>query len=162
MDRQTGKYSRHHYLEHNPRRTAERLGGARVGLSELHDAILSRKWKLETGGINFIFLVWVLGGSTCQQQATCISRTELFEQFCQLPHFFLWVRCDYPGVISSGRWLLGSPLSAVDRQLGPRAWCPRSCRQAKTVRAQSPGVGRFADCPQEFASLSHIQSGRNQ
>ena len=34
---------------------------------------------------------------------------------------------------SSGMWVLGSPLSAVVWQLGPRAWCLLQCLQAKTV-----------------------------
>ena len=37
--------------------------------------------------------------------------------------FFFCVRCD-DRAKSSGRWLLGSPPSAVVQQLAPRAWCP--------------------------------------
>ena len=45
--------------------------------------------------------------------------------------FFFCVQCDHR-VKSSGRGLLGSPLSAVVRQHAPRAWCPLLCLQAKT------------------------------
>ena len=63
---------------------------------------------------------------------------------------------------SSGRWLLGSPPSAVVRQLAPRAWCPLQCLLAKTVGVLSPGVGRSEECAQGFAPQSHIHSGLNQ
>ena len=46
--------------------------------------------------------------------------------------FFFCVRCD-DHAKSSGRWLLGSPLSAAVPQLAPRAWCPLQCLLAKTV-----------------------------
>ena len=81
---------------------------------------------------------------------------------CGVPHFFFFcVRCD-DRAKSSGRWLLGSPLSAVVRQLAPRAWCPLQCLLAKTVGVLSPGVGRSEECAQEFAPQSHIHSGLNQ
>ena len=47
---------------------------------------------------------------------------------------------------SPGRGLLGSPLSAVVRQLAPRVWCPLPCVLAKTVGVLSPGVGRSEEC----------------
>ena len=75
--------------------------------------------------------------------------------------FFFCVRCDDRDK-SSGRWLLGSPLSAVVWQLAPRAWCPLQCLLAKTVGVLSPGVGRSEECAQEFAPQSHIHSGLNQ
>ena len=75
--------------------------------------------------------------------------------------FFFCVRCD-DRAKSSGRWLLGSPPSAVVRQLAPRAWCPLKCLLAKTVGVLSPGVGRSEECAQEFAPRSHIHSGLNQ
>ena len=75
--------------------------------------------------------------------------------------FFFCVRCD-DRAKSSGRWLLGSPPSAVVRQLAPRAWCPLQCLLAKTVGVLSPGVGRSEECAQGFAPQSHIHSGLNQ
>ena len=75
--------------------------------------------------------------------------------------FFFCVRCD-DCAKSSGRWLLGSPPSAVVRQLAPRAWCPLQCLLAKTVGVLSPGVGRSEECAQGFAPQSHIHSGLNQ
>ena len=75
--------------------------------------------------------------------------------------FFICVRCDLRAK-SSGRWLLGSPPSAVVRQLAPRAWCPLQCLQAKTVDVLSPGVDRFEECAQVFAPQSHIHNGLNQ
>ena len=75
--------------------------------------------------------------------------------------FFFCIRCD-DRAKSSDRWLLGSPPSAVVRQLAPRAWCPLQCLWAKTVGILSPGVGRFEECAQEFAPQSHIHSGLNQ
>ena len=72
--------------------------------------------------------------------------------------FFFCVRCD-DRAKSSGRWLLGSPPSAVVRQLAPRAWCPLQCLLAKTVGVLSPAVGRSEECAQEFAPQSHIHSG---
>ena len=75
--------------------------------------------------------------------------------------FFFCVRC-YDCAKSSGRLLLGSRLSAVVRQLAPRAWYPLQCLLAKTVGVLSPGVGRSEDCAQEFAPQSHIHSGLNQ
>ena len=58
--------------------------------------------------------------------------------------------------------LLVSPLSAVVRQLAPRAWCPLQCLLAKAVGVLSPGVGRSEECAQGFAPQSHIHSGLNQ
>ena len=55
--------------------------------------------------------------------------------------FFFCVRCD-DHAKSSGRWLLGSPPSAVVQQLAPRAWCPLQGLLAKTVGVLSPGLGR--------------------
>ena len=75
--------------------------------------------------------------------------------------FFFCVRCD-DRAKSPGRWLLGSPPSAVVRQLAPRAWCPLQCLPAKTVGVLSPGVGRPEECAQGFAPQSHIHSGLNQ
>ena len=75
--------------------------------------------------------------------------------------FFFCVRCD-DRAKSSGRWLLGSPPSAVVRQLAPRAWCPLQCLLAKTVGVLSPGVGRSEECAQGFGPQSHIHSGLNQ
>ena len=75
--------------------------------------------------------------------------------------FFFCVRCDYLAK-SSGQWLLGSPPSAVVRQLAPRAWCPLQCLLTKTVGVLSPGVGRSEECAQEFALQSHIHSELNQ
>ena len=75
--------------------------------------------------------------------------------------FFFCVRCD-DRAKSSGRWPLGSPPSAVVRQLAPRAWCPLQCLLAKTVGVLSPGVGRSEECAQGFAPQSHIHSGLNQ
>ena len=75
--------------------------------------------------------------------------------------FFFCVWCD-DRAKSSGRWLLGSPPSAVVRQLAPRAWCPLQCLLAKTVGVLSPGVGRSEECAKEFAPQSHIHSGLNQ
>ena len=75
--------------------------------------------------------------------------------------FFFCVRCD-DRAKSSGRWLLGSPPSAVARQLASRAWCPLQCLLAKTVGVLSPGVGRSEECAQEFAPQSCIHSGLNQ
>ena len=75
--------------------------------------------------------------------------------------FFFCVRCDDLAK-SSGRWLLGGPLSAVVRQLAHRAWCPLQCLLAKTVGVLSPGVGRSEECAQEFVPQSHIHSGLNQ
>ena len=75
--------------------------------------------------------------------------------------FFFCVRCD-DRAKSSGRWLLGSPPSAVVRQLAPRAWCPLQCLLAKTVVVLSPCMGRSEECAQEFAPQSHIHSGLNQ
>ena len=75
--------------------------------------------------------------------------------------FFVCVRCD-DRTKSSGRWLLGSPPSAVVRQLAPRAWCPLQCLLAKTVGVLSPGVGRSEECAQGVAPQSHIHSGLNQ
>ena len=75
--------------------------------------------------------------------------------------FFFCVRCD-DRAKSSGRWLLGSPPSAVVRQLAPRAWCLLQCLLAKTVGVLSPGVGRSEECAQGFAPQSHIHSGLNQ
>ena len=75
--------------------------------------------------------------------------------------FFFCVRCD-DRAKSSGQWLLGSPPSAVVRQLAPRAWCPLQCLLAKTVGVLSPGVGRSEECAQGFAPQSHIHSGLNQ
>ena len=75
--------------------------------------------------------------------------------------FFFYVRCDDRAKFS-GRWLLGSPPSAVVRQLAPRAWCPLQCLLAKTVGILSPGVCRSEECAQEFAPQSHIHSGLNQ
>ena len=75
--------------------------------------------------------------------------------------FFFCVQCD-DRAKSSGRWLLGSPPSAVVRQLAPRAWCPLQCLLAKTVGVLSPGVGRSEECAQGFAPQSHIHSGLNQ
>ena len=75
--------------------------------------------------------------------------------------FFFCVRCD-DSAKSSGRWLLGSPPSAVVRQLAPRARCPLQCLLAKTVGVLSPGVGRSEECAQEFVPQSHIHSGLNQ
>ena len=72
--------------------------------------------------------------------------------------FFFCVRCD-DRAKSSGRWLLGSPPSAVVRQLAPRAWCPLQCLLAKTVGVLSLGVGRSEECVQEFAPQSHIHGG---
>ena len=77
------------------------------------------------------------------------------------PLFFFCVGCD-GRTKSSGRWLLGSPLSAVVGQLAPRAWCLLQCLLAKTVGVLSPGVGRSEECVQEFAPQSHIHSGLNQ
>ena len=74
---------------------------------------------------------------------------------------FLCVRCD-DRAKSSGRWLLGSPPSAVVRQLAPRAWCPLQCLLAKTVGVLPPGVGRSEECAREFAPQRHIHSGLNQ
>ena len=71
------------------------------------------------------------------------------------------VQCD-DRAKSSGRWLLGSPLSVVVRQLAPRAWCPLQCLLAKTVGVLSPGVGRSEECAQEVAPQDHIHSGLNQ
>ena len=76
-------------------------------------------------------------------------------------HFFFCFRCD-DRAKSSDRWLLGSPPSAVVRQLAPIAWCPLQCLLAKTVGVLSPGVGRSDECAQEFAPQSHIHSGPNQ
>ena len=75
--------------------------------------------------------------------------------------FFFCVRCD-DRAKSSDRWLLGSPPSAVVRQLAPRAWCPLQCLLAKAVGVLSPGVGRSEECAQGFAPQSHIHSGLNQ
>ena len=58
--------------------------------------------------------------------------------------------------------MLGNPLSAVVRQLAPRAWCPLLCLQGKTVGVLSLGVGRSEECAQEFAPQNHIHSGLNQ
>ena len=74
---------------------------------------------------------------------------------------FFCVRCD-DRAKSSGQWLLGSPPSAVVRQLAPRAWYPFQCLLAKTFGVLSPGVGRSAECAQEFAPQSHIHSGQNR
>ena len=73
---------------------------------------------------------------------------------------FFCVQCD-DRAKSSGRWLLGSPLSAVVRQLAPRAWWPLQCLLAKTVGVLSPGVGRSEECAQELAPQSYIHSGLN-
>ena len=75
--------------------------------------------------------------------------------------FFFCVRCD-DRAKSSGRWLLGSPLSAVVWQLAPRAWCLLQCLLARTVGVLSPGVGRSEECAQGFVPQSHIHSGLNQ
>ena len=75
--------------------------------------------------------------------------------------FFFCVRCD-DRAKSSGRWLLGSPPSAVVRQLAPRAWSPLQCLLTKTVGVLSPGVSRSEECAQEFVPQSHIHSGLNQ
>ena len=75
--------------------------------------------------------------------------------------FFFCVRCD-DRAKSSGRWLLGSPPSAVVWLLAPRACCPLQCLLAKTVGVLSPGVGRSEECAQGFAPQSHIHSGLNQ
>ena len=75
--------------------------------------------------------------------------------------FFFCVRCD-DRAKSSGRWPLGSPPSAVVRQLAPRGWCPLQCLLARTVGVLSPGVGRSEECAQGFAPQSHIHSGLNQ
>ena len=53
--------------------------------------------------------------------------------------FFFYVRCD-DHAKSSGRWLLGSPPSAVVRQLAPRAWCPLQCLLAKTGQQKAKPV----------------------
>ena len=87
----------------------------------------------------------------------CLLSPTLFNFF----FFFFCVRCD-DRAKSSGRWLLGSPPSAVVRQLAPRAWCPLQCLLAKTVGVLSPGVGRSEECAQGFAPQSHIHSGLNQ
>ena len=86
-----------------------------------------------------------------------LSLTELYF----IVFFFFCVRCD-DRAKSSGRWLLGSPPSAVVRQLAPRAWCPLQCLLAKTVGVLSPGVGRSEECAQGFAPQNHIHSGLNQ
>ena len=78
-----------------------------------------------------------------------------------LAFFFFYVRCDGCAK-SSGRWLLGSRLSAVVWQLVPRAWSPLRCLLAKTVGVLSPGVGRSEEGTQEFAPQSHIHDGLNQ
>ena len=58
-----------------------------------------------------------------------------------LPFFLFCVRCD-DHAKSSGRWLLGSPPSAVVRQLAPRAWCPLQCLLSKTVGVLSSRCGQ--------------------
>ena len=75
--------------------------------------------------------------------------------------FFFCVQCD-DRAKSSGWWLLGSPPSAVVRQLALRAWCLLQCLLAKTVGVLSPGVGRSEERAQGFAPQSHIHSGLNQ
>ena len=93
----------------------------------------------------------------------CMLGVFLLPAFTRLGHFFFFfcVRCD-DRAKSSGRWLLGSPPSAVVRQLAPRAWCPLQCLLAKTVGVLSPGVGRSEECAQGFAPQNHIHSGLNQ
>ena len=92
---------------------------------------------------------------------TDISDINAFKWATVIFFFFFCVRCD-DRAKSSGRWLLGSPPSAVVRQLAPRAWCPLQCLLAKTVGVLSPGVGRSEECAQGFAPQSHIHSGLNQ
>ena len=75
--------------------------------------------------------------------------------------FFFCLRCD-DCTKSSGRWLLGSPLSTVVQQVAPRIWCPLKSLLAKTIGVLSPGVGMSEECAQEFAPQSHIDSGLNQ
>ena len=75
--------------------------------------------------------------------------------------FFFCVQC-HDRAKSSGRWLLGSPPSAVVPQHAPRAWCPLQCLLAKTVDVLSPGVGRSEECAQVFGTQSRIHSGLNQ
>ena len=58
--------------------------------------------------------------------------------------------------------MLGSPPSAVVRQLALRAWCPLQRLLVQTVGVLSPGVGRSEECAQEFALQSHTHSGLNQ
>ena len=69
--------------------------------------------------------------------------------------FFFCIRCD-DRAKSSGRWLLGSPLSAVVRQLAPRAWWPLQCLLAKTVGVLSPGVGRCEESAQVWAGVKNV------
>ena len=88
------------------------------------------------------------------------SKTSRYGAFISF-FFFFCVRCD-DRAKSSGRWLLGSPLSAVVGQLAPRAWCLLQCLLAKTVGVLSPGVGRSEECAQGFAPQSHIHNGLNQ
>ena len=95
-----------------------------------------------------------LGGTVPLRALHLVCHKEIF-------FFFFYVRCD-DRAKSSGRWLLGSPPSAVVRQLAPRAWCPLQCLLAKTVGVLSPGVGRSEECAQGFAPQSHIHSGLNQ
>ena len=94
----------------------------------------------------------------CKEQGT--QRKSLHLHYLQ-QFFFFCVQCD-DRTKSSGRWLLGSPPSAVVRQLAPRAWCPLQCLLAKTVGVLSPGLGRSEECAQGFAPQSHIHSGLNQ
>ena len=75
--------------------------------------------------------------------------------------YFFCVRCD-DCAKSSGRCLLGSPRSALVRQLAHRAWCPLQCLLTRTVGVLSPGVGRSEECDQEFTPHSYIHSGLNQ
>ena len=106
---------------------------------------LSRHLLLNTHDTNMEFLQ--LGGPLLDI-FLFFSKTKIF-------HSHPCIRCD-DRAKSSGWWLLGSPLSAVFRQLAPAAWCPLQCLLAKTVGVLSPGVGRSEECAQGFAPQSHI------
>ena len=69
----------------------------------------------------------------------------LWRQYVTTFFFFLCIRYD-DHAKSSGQWLIGSPLSAVVRQLFPRAWCQLSVFWPKLL----------AYCPQVWAGLKNV------
>ena len=58
---------------------------------------------------------------------------------------------------SSGRWLLGSPPSAVVQQLAPRVWCLLQCLLAKTVGVLSRCGQVWRMCSGVCSSEPHAQ-----
>ena len=90
-----------------------------------------------------------------------LLRLLLLRLLLVLLFFFFCVRCG-DRAKASGRWLLGSPQSAVVRQLAPRTWCPLQCLLVKTVGLLSQGVSRSDESVQEFVPQSYIHIGLNQ